>query len=36
MINIHHFEELNADPEGNKDKYMSLWLLEPVNQGVEA
>jgi endoglucanase len=25
MINIHHFDELIEDPEGNKDKYMSLW-----------
>ncbi|MFX0181625.1 MAG: glycoside hydrolase family 5 protein [Candidatus Hodarchaeota archaeon] len=25
IINIHHYEELMADPEGHKDRFLSLW-----------
>lgn len=25
VLNVHHFEELNEDPEGNFDKFIALW-----------
>ncbi len=25
ILNIHHFNELNSDPAGQKDKYLALW-----------